>query len=65
MPAIKVKGKEKPQTIYFVLGRKDDPNCPGSLDEVRKMADIEVKGKGPTGDVVESEGEEKYEILEG
>ncbi|MBI41359.1 MAG: hypothetical protein CMF59_17320 [Leptospiraceae bacterium] len=65
MPAIKVKGKEKPQTIYFVLGRKDDPNCPTSLDQVRKMADIEVKGAGPTGDVVESEGEEKYEILEG
>ena len=65
MPAIKVKGKEKPQTIYFVLGRKDDPNCPTSLEQVRKMADIEVKGGGPTGDVVEAEGEEKYEILEG
>lgn len=65
MPAIKVKGKEKAQTIYFVLGRKDDPNCPTSLDEVRKMADIEVKGVGPTGDVVATEGEEKYEILEG
>ena len=65
MPAIKVKGKEKPQTIYCVLGRFDDPNCPNSLEEVRKLADIQVKSKEPLGDVVEAEGEEKYEILEG
>jgi adenylate cyclase len=64
MPAIKVKGKEKPQTIFCVLGRFDDPDCPSSLEEVRKMADIEVTNKGPLGDLVESEGEEKYEILE-
>lgn len=60
MKAIKVKGKEEPQIIYAVLGRKDDPDCPKDLKAVRKLVGIEEPKK-------ESDGEEKevkYEILE-
>ncbi|MBE7438640.1 MAG: HAMP domain-containing protein [Spirochaetales bacterium] len=62
MPAIKVKGKEEPQTIYTVLGRRDDPSCPGSLEDLRKRLGIEMKDKV---DASSAETEEKkYEILE-
>ncbi len=37
MQEIRVKGKEKNQTVYTVLGRKDDPECPKSVDQVREM----------------------------
>lgn len=40
MQAIKVKGKEEAQIIYAVLGRKDNPNCPHSLIELRKQLGI-------------------------
>ncbi|UOG31722.1 adenylate/guanylate cyclase domain-containing protein [Leptospira noguchii] len=61
MQSIKVKGKEEPQVIYAVLGRKDDPNCPKSLEEVRERVGIvwEPPKKGS-----DSEKEVKYEILD-
>lgn len=61
MQSIKVKGKEKPQVIYAVLGRKDDPNCPKSLEELRERVGIvwEPPKKGS-----DSEKEVKYEILD-
>jgi len=65
MPAIKVKGKSEPQTIYCVLGRKDDPDRPKNLDELRKRAGIDWGTKGELGDVMEEDKEEKYEIIEG
>jgi len=67
MPAIKVKGKVEPQTIYAVLGRFDDPQCPESMEEVRKMVGIEIgPGHTMTQDVMnEDEAEVKYEILDG
>ncbi|MCB1175716.1 MAG: HAMP domain-containing protein [Leptospiraceae bacterium] len=40
MPAITVKGKTEPQTIYAVVGRLDDPQCPENLDAVRDMLGI-------------------------
>lgn len=40
MKKITVKGKSKPQQIYAVLGKKDDPNCPKSIEEVREMLGI-------------------------
>lgn len=60
MQKIKVKGKTEPQQIYAVLGRMDDPEAPKTLDELRALLGIEIKGKPEAGD-----GEEvKYEILE-
>ncbi len=65
MPAIKVKGKSEPQTIYAVLGRKDDPACPGNMDEVRPALGIEYGGGPKTeGGVLKEDKEEKFEILE-
>ncbi|WP_139356889.1 adenylate/guanylate cyclase domain-containing protein, partial [Leptospira alexanderi] len=64
MQSIKVKGKEEPQIIYAVLGRKDDPNCPKSVEELRKKVGIvweppkKDKAKDPEA------GEVKYEILD-
>ncbi|MFC1671197.1 adenylate/guanylate cyclase domain-containing protein [Spirochaetota bacterium] len=42
MDKIKVKGKNEPQQIYAVLGRKDDPDSPKTLDELRTLMKIEV-----------------------
>lgn len=62
MQAIKVKGKSKPQSIYAVLGRKDDTNSPTSMEEVRKLVGIHFeKAKKNSGESKEV----KYEILEG
>lgn len=63
MQSIKVKGKEEPQTIYAVLGRKDDMDRPRDLNELRRKLGIEYesKKKTKTGD---EEEELKYEILE-
>lgn len=61
MKKIKVKGKTEPQQIYAVLGRKDDPNCPKSMNEVRDIVGI------PHVDLskVDADKEEvKYEISE-
>ncbi|EMN91936.1 adenylate/guanylate cyclase domain-containing protein [Leptospira weilii] len=64
MQSIKVKGKEEPQIIYAVLGRKDDPNCPKSVEELRKKIGIvwEPPKKDKTKDP--EAGEVKYEILD-
>ncbi|MBN1532205.1 MAG: adenylate/guanylate cyclase domain-containing protein [Spirochaetes bacterium] len=60
MQKIKVKGKTEPQQIYAVLGRADDQTAPRSLEDLRRILGIEMKGK-PQG---ETEEEVKYEILE-
>jgi len=62
MQKIKVKGKSEPQQIYAVLGRYDDPECPRTLEDVRRIVGIDMKGK-PAADAGE-EGEVKYEILD-
>ncbi len=70
MQTIKVKGKEEAQTIYAVLGRKDDPTCPKTLKELREIIGIEMdeedktvsKKKGKKSSAEEKEV--KYEILE-
>ncbi len=63
MPAIKVKGKSEPQIIYAVLGRKDDPDCPKNVDEVRRLVGIQFGGKKPSAEALDGE-EVKYEILD-
>ncbi len=45
MQKIKVKGKSEPQQIYAVLGRLDDPSSPKTLEEVRALVGIDMKGK--------------------
>jgi len=62
MQTIKVKGKVEPQQIYAVLGRTDDPTAPRSLDAVRALMGIEMKG--PIADHAVDEEEVKYEIIE-
>ena len=37
MQKITVKGKSEPQQIYAVLGRKDDPSAPKTIDELRTL----------------------------
>lgn len=60
MPSISVKGKTEPQIIYAVLGRKDNPNCPKNMNEVRKL----TGGDPPTIDLDNyvEEKEEKFKI---
>jgi adenylate cyclase len=62
MQKIKVKGKAAPQSVYAVIGRRDDPESPKTLDEVRRLVGIDMShvnpGKGA------DEGEVKYEIIE-
>lgn len=62
MQKIKVKGKSEPQQIYAVLGRIDDQNSPRTLEEMRSIVGIDMKGK-PREDAGE-EDEVKYEIIE-
>jgi adenylate cyclase len=62
MQQIKVKGKSEPQQIYAVLGRLDDPSSPQTLEEMRRLVGIDMKGK-PTEEACE-EGEVKYEIID-
>jgi len=45
MGEIKVKGKLKAQKIYAVLGRKNDPKCPKTLIELRKLVGIPTPEK--------------------
>ena len=61
MPSIKVKGKTAPQKVYAVIGRKDDPECPGSLAELRKLLGIVVKKEASAKDVEAKE--EKFEVV--
>ncbi len=64
MPAIKVKGKSEPQTIYCVLGRKDDPTRPKSLQELRKLVGIDWEPQiSEDSEIFGEDKEEKYEIL--
>lgn len=65
MPAIKVKGKSQPQTIYCVLGKVDDPDRPGDLAALRSRVGIDWAAKTGPGGTFEDAGEEKYEIIEG
>jgi adenylate cyclase len=60
MQKITVKGKEKHQQVYAVLGRRDDAGRPKSIEELRSL--LGTKAKGETADVI-SFDEEKYEIL--
>ncbi|MBP9888020.1 MAG: HAMP domain-containing protein [Leptospiraceae bacterium] len=68
MQSIKVKGKEEPQIIYAVLGRKDDPSCIQTLTELRTLVGIKYeapeKKKRRSADANDEEKEVKYEILE-
>jgi adenylate cyclase len=66
MQSIKVKGKEEPQQIYAVLGRRDDPARPKSLEELRNALGIKVESfKRRHDDAADPDHEEvKYEIIE-
>jgi adenylate cyclase len=57
MRRIIVKGKEKPQQVYAVLGRVNDLTAPKSLDELRSRLGIE----GVSLDAIDTDAaEEKY-----
>lgn len=60
MQAIKVKGKEEPQIIYAVLGRKDNPDCPQSIEELRKKLGIQFDSAKRISSEIK---EEKFVIL--
>lgn len=59
-PSIKVKGKSEPQAIFAVLGRKDDPDCPKDLRQVRDMLGIVFDES----QVIDPDAkEEKFEVV--
>lgn len=62
MKKIMVKGKSEPQEIFAVLGRFDDPNAPKTVEEMRNLVGIEMKGRPSEG--AGEEDEVKYEIIE-
>lgn len=62
MKKIMVKGKSEPQEVFAVLGRFDDPTSPKTLEEMRELVGIEMKGKPSDG--AGEEDEVKYEIIE-
>ncbi len=69
MSPIKVKGKEKPQQIFAVLGRLDDPERPKNTEELRKYVGIEAlplkrRWNDKEGEDESIKEEVKYEILE-
>jgi adenylate cyclase len=65
MPAIKVKGKAAPQTIYAVLGRFDDPGAPTTIEQLRELIGAPSASDNGKQPAVLEEGEEvKYEVLE-
>ena len=45
MPPIEIRGKSKPQLMYAVLGKEDDPTCPKSLIELRQIVGIPLQEK--------------------
>ncbi len=60
MQKIRVKGKQKPQQVYAVLGRKDDNTRPKKLKDLRKSLGVnekDLKAFDP------DQKEEKYEII--
>ncbi len=61
MQKIMIKGKSKPQQIYAVLGRNDDPRAPKTIAALRKMLGI----KAPSLKNFDPDREEKkYEIIQ-
>jgi adenylate cyclase len=61
MQKIMLKGKSKPQQIYGVLGRNDDPGAPKTIGALRKLLGINaasLKKFDP------NQTEDKYEIIE-
>ncbi len=62
MQPIRVKGKEKPQQIYTVLGRIDDSGSPQTLEHLRKSIDTVFVAE-KTGKIDIDKEEVKYEII--
>lgn len=58
LPAVEVKGKSEPLRVYALLGRKDDPERPRDLDELRARL-----GSVPSDEAPDPDGEKKYRIL--
>ena len=63
MPSIRVKGKEKPQSIYAVVGRNNDPNCPSDMTEVRTLLGIKPRNRTSGKVHHAAEKEEKFQIM--
>ncbi len=59
MQKIRVKGKQEPQQIYAVLGRRDDSTAPKNIDDLRRQLGIEKPALN-----ADLEEEVKYEIIE-
>jgi len=38
---VSIRGKKEEQILHVVLGRKNDPGCPGSVEELRKLIGLE------------------------
>jgi|GEM_PF-759483 len=60
MQQVKVKGKEETLDVYTVLGRKDDPDAPGSLAELQYRIGIKPEETGANENGI---AEVKYRII--
>ncbi len=60
MEKVKVKGKSRTQTVYALLGRKDDPQTPKNVKALRER--IGTKYESASKNSVDIE-EKKYEII--
>lgn len=49
MPSVLIRGKTEPQLTYAVLGRKNDPEAPRSLEQLREQLRITYRPGMPEG----------------
>jgi adenylate cyclase len=63
MKSIKVKGKAEPQQIYAVIGRKDDPEKPADMGELRRILGWDDMPVEMSDEELE-DSETKYEIIQ-
>ena len=63
MKSIRVKGKAEPQRIYAVIGRKDDPDRPANISDLRRVLGWDDAPVEMSDDQLE-ESETKYEIIQ-
>ncbi|MBI3394261.1 MAG: adenylate/guanylate cyclase domain-containing protein [Spirochaetia bacterium] len=54
MPAIQVRGKEQAQVVYAVLGWKNDPTTPTTLEELRKILHVDFDAQAAKASVLSS-----------
>ena len=63
MSKVKLKGKSKPQRVYALLGRQDDPKAPATIEELRKRIGRTYEPSSEKPRPAKKGEEKKYEIV--